>query len=157
MHQAVEIKLQGKALSGKKNKPVVCCRMCSCTLCVFSSKCMCVWETGGREGGGKGDSKRRGERRGGGVHRGPQGGWGAQANWASTYTSPPTISHSSPPHTIHHPPFLMFKKWKRNKCKHHCSSNGVQPKKKISSAWNVFSHSFFSLTPLLLVFVQWFA
>lgn len=78
MHQAVEIKLQGKALSGKKNKPVVCCRMCACTLCVFSSKCMCVWEM--REGGGENrrqQKERRRTRRG--CPQGAKGGWGGRA------------------------------------------------------------------------------
>lgn len=110
MHQAVEIKLQGKALSGKKNKPVVCCRMCTCMLCVFSSKCMCVWETGEREGGGAEETAKGEEEEG--VHRGPRGmgmegkrvkgrRGGEEANWASTHTSPPPIRVTHLPFTQH--------------------------------------------------------
>lgn len=75
MHQAVEIKLQGKAFCGRKNKPMVDCRLCACMLCMFSNGC--VSERLEKERGGKGESKtKRRKRKGGGAAIAAKGGWG---------------------------------------------------------------------------------
>lgn len=70
MHQAVEIKLQGKALSVKKNKPVVCCRSvcvraCVHVLHVWQPVYVCVSESveREREGGSKRRLKKKREKR----------------------------------------------------------------------------------------------
>lgn len=77
MHQAAEIKLQGKALGGK-NKLVVCCIMC---VCVFNSICVCVWETREKE---KGDTRRnkkeKEEDEEGGKGIGMEGKWEQKKN-----------------------------------------------------------------------------
>lgn len=74
--------------------------------------CLIDWRI--REGGGKGDSKGRGEEEEGGrVSIEGQGGWGweergsegkeggEEANWASTHTSPPPIR-------VTHLPFTQY-------------------------------------------------
>lgn len=68
MHQAAEIKLQGKALGGK-NKLVVCCIMCVC-VCLTAS--VCVFERlEKKRRGTQGGIKRRKRR----MKRGVKG-WG---------------------------------------------------------------------------------
>lgn len=78
MHQAVQIKLQGKALSGIKkpnNKPVVCCRMCMCTLCVLNSN-VCVSESRREAKKTANGEEKREEEEEGGVSIEGQGGMG---------------------------------------------------------------------------------
>ena len=139
--------------------------------------CVCIRGWRRRERGRQGrQKKRRGERGGreGGVHKGPRGGWGWKesgserkegegANWASTHTSPPPIRVTHLPFTQ----YITLHFWclqslgKEVTVNITAAATAVNRKKKkekkISPAWNAFSHSFFPLTPLLLVFVQWFA
>lgn len=142
-------------------------------VCVFNSICVCVWETREKE---KGDTRRnkkeKEEDEEGGKGIGMEGKWEQKKKQerekrltgpVCTCTHHPLQLESlTPPYppllTIHHPPFLMFTvvgEW--NNCTHHCSGDGIEKKKEISSAWNAFSYSFFPLMLLLLVFVQWFA
>lgn len=103
MHQAAEIKLQGKALGGK-NKLVVCCIMCVC-VCLTAS--VCVFERLEKKRRGTQGGIKRKKRR---MKRGVKGwGWkesgskkkgeGEEANWASVHmhTSPPPIRVTHPP------------------------------------------------------------
>lgn len=142
-------------------------------VCVFNSICVCVFERLEKKRRGTQGGIKRKKRR---MKRGVKG-WGWKESGSKkkerekrltgpvcTCTHHPLQLESlTPPHppllTIHHPPFLMFTvvgEW--NNCTHHCSSDGIEKKKReISSAWNAFSYSFFPLMLLLLVFVQWFA
>lgn len=113
MHQAAEIKLQGKALGGK-NKLVVCCIMCVC-VCLTASVCVCVFERLEKKRRGTQGGIKRKKRR---MKRGVKGwGWkesgskkkgeGEEANWASVHmhTSPPPIRVTHPPPIR---PFLQY-------------------------------------------------
>lgn len=171
MHQAAEIKLQGKALGGK-NKLVVCCIMC---VCVFNSICVCVWETREKE---KGDTRRnkkeKEEDEEGGKGIGMEGKWEQKKKQerekrltgpVCTCTHHPLQLESlTPPPPIR--PFLQYITlhfWclqsSGNEITAHitAAATALKKKKEISSAWNAFSYSFFPLMLLLLVFVQWFA
>lgn len=131
MHQAVGIKLQGKAFCGRKNKPMVDCRLCACMLCMFSNGC--VSERLEKERGGKGESKtKRRKRKGGGSHS-SQRGMGMERK---RLTGPARTHHPNQLESLISPsnntsPYIsdVYICWERDARKHQCNSDGIQQKR----------------------------